>query len=221
MRPFHLFTLIVLLNLSAKSYAQSNGCTYLTLDKMNVIYVGLDNPVTIHSNNLVPEEVYLEMDKGMIEAKGQGHYIIKTSKEGIYNLSIYHKDPKTNRKNIISTQTIRARHIPLPQLTLTGVPLGSNAINASDIKSITGITCIYSNFDFQLNAAVESFDLTIIPASGKRFKLNNQGSSFSPQTIQLLNNCKTGDLVIFSNIIAGEKITGKTFHCNALSYFVQ
>lgn len=165
------------------------------LDKMNVVYIGVDNPITVSSGagaektNVVPSGGGLTITKGA----GPGKYIARaTSPDLKANLKVSVTGGKS------SDFPIRVKRIPDPVPTLGGKLRGGNA-QPGTIKAQTGIVPVLDNFDFEARFNVESYDMVFV-SKGEIFRATTQGPLFNAQMQTFLSRAKPKDVVYLEEI---------------------
>jgi gliding motility-associated protein GldM len=98
----------------------------LQLDKMNVFYIGVPNPVTVAAAGYSVEDVSLEIPDAKIEGE-KGHYAISGfTKIGKINVKINAKTKDGSIKNV-GNMEIRVKRIPDPVARLGGSSSGTDA----------------------------------------------------------------------------------------------
>jgi gliding motility-associated protein GldM len=148
----------------------SPGGASVGLDKMNVMYIGVDNPVTIASSS--------GWDKTSVSASGGG--ISLSGSNGKYTARV---NSVTDDCTITvtsdgkpSTFKFRVRTVPEAQAYVGGQLSGSN-VNAGAFKAQPGVQAGIKNFPFELNYDVVSYtftcdtddDIVSVPAQGAAF----------------------------------------------------
>jgi gliding motility-associated protein GldM len=164
------------------------------LDKMNVVYIGVENPITISSGagdektSVVPNGGGITLSKA-----GPGKYIAKaTTPDMKAGISVSVKGGKT------TAFPIRVKRIPDPIPTLGGKLRGGNA-QPGTIKAQTGIVPILDNFDFEARFAVESYDMVFV-SKGEIFRASTSGPLFSAQMQTFLSRAKPKDVIYLEEI---------------------
>jgi hypothetical protein len=111
-------------------------------DKMNVLYIGVDNPVTIAASGLSSDEVFVTLSGGggaSIEGSGS-KYIIRptqqTSSANFCNIDVF--NTKTNQK--IASFPFRVKRIPDPQAQIGGKTDGK--ITEGEMKVQGGVIAV-------------------------------------------------------------------------------
>ena len=164
------------------------------LDKMNVVYIGVENPITISSGAGDEKTSVVPNGGGITLAKaGPGKYIAKaTTPDMKAGISVSVKGGKT------SAFPIRVKRIPDPVPTLGGKLRGGNA-QPGTIKAQTGIVPVLDNFDFEARFNVESYDMVFV-SKGEIFRSSTSGPLFSSQMQTFLSRAKPKDVIYLEEI---------------------
>jgi len=122
---------------NSKKEIQINGkelAVSIAADKMNVLYMGVDNPVSMNAFGKKLNQFTLtsENESVKIESTGDGTYNVKVSKAGKITLIATHiKSKKTQKK------TFKVKRIPNPTVLLAKNKGG--LINSGQFKSPAGM----------------------------------------------------------------------------------
>jgi GldM C-terminal domain len=105
-----LLALLTMLILYCIGYTQKFT---VAADNMNVLHVGVRNPLTVTVAGYPPEAVYLKTNKGTVEG-GSGSYTIMVDSPGAVKLTIFVKTKSSYKK--IGNAFFRVRQISDPVL---------------------------------------------------------------------------------------------------------
>lgn len=83
----------------------------IALDKMNVLYIGVDNPVTIAVPNVASDKIFVNIDNGSITGSN-GKYVVHVTKVGIASIQV--GTIKNDRKELLAEQVFRVKMMPDP-----------------------------------------------------------------------------------------------------------
>ena len=185
------------------------GGAAVMLDKMNVFYIGVPNPVTI-SSGTGWDKTHVSMAGGSISPAGggPGKFVVKVSAIGKASISV-----NADGKN--SSYEFRVKRIPDPVFAVG--PSKGGRIQSVIFKNQQFCRADLENFDFDARFSVVS---ATVYFSGANFSTIQQaqirGNSLSAISGQLAK-CIPGTSVTFDNVIvqgpdgASRKITGPAF----------
>ena len=133
----------------------------IAADKMNVVYRGLNNPLSVSFAGVADNKVSVTTDaKSSISKTSNGKYLLVPKKGFITNISAAATLDDGSR--VISTKEFRIKDIPSPVGKISG-KTGVVKLNKNDMIS-SRVLASFEDFVYDLKASVFSFDLTV---SGK------------------------------------------------------
>ena len=181
---------------NADSLLKQNGISVNAV-KMNVLYVGVDNPIEIYAAGRNADELLVDLEGGSLLKTSAGHYNAKVNAVGPCTLVV--SQSVAGVKMVLGKYTFKAKRLPDPQATLGGMLRGGKA-PPEKILSMTCVVPMLLLFDFDADFQVKSFTLSII-SDGKVTSAETKGSVFSKEMKELINSAKTGDLVVVQDIM--------------------
>jgi len=175
----------------------------MQLDKMNVFYIGVKNPVTVAAAGYSVEDVSLGIPDATIEGE-KGHYEISVTKPGTVDVSINAKTAEGLKK--VGGMVVRVKRIPNPIAKLNGQVGG--AMNAAVFRAQIAPAAVMENFEFDIKFQIISFSFSLIPKGGDiigPFKVENRaGCRFTGNANieAAMKRAKAGDKVLIDEIKA-------------------
>lgn len=160
-------------------------------DKMNVLYRGLENPMTISFAG-VPDSNVKVSAPGLRSASGQGKYIINPP-SGSQNLIVSVVATLDDGTKVNSKKSFRIKNIPNPVGKIAGKS-GSIKLNKRDVTT-SRVLADFGDFVYDLNPTVSAFDLTVLGET-----VTVSGNRLNPAAKALINNAPRRSLVIIDNI---------------------
>lgn len=179
-------------------YTVGSAGASLQLDKMNVMYIGVPNPITLSASGYNIEDVKPVMPWAELTSTGKGKYEAKVSKQGTYDYSITATGRGGSTGGAISSGKIRVKYIPPPTATVGGISSGRLAAAVAKVQ--TGVIAKLENFDFDTRFEVLSYRFGFVPKNDDYNEAENNGPRFSPAVMAFMNRSKPGDKWIFENI---------------------
>jgi gliding motility-associated protein GldM len=194
-------------------YTVGQSATAISLTKMNVLYIGVDNPVSIAASGGA-EQLNPTISQGSLEKVGPGQYIARVN-------SI--TDNCTISVNVAGKlagqQVFRVRTIPDPVATIGGYASGEN-IPAGAFKAQGGVGAYIKDFPFELNYKVTSFSIAADTDDGDIAEAQSQGNVWSNQARAIVNRVHAGQTVTIDNIRASGP-DGRTRKLPSLVYYIK
>lgn len=164
----------------------------ISADKMNVVYRGVANPLSISVPG-VPDNKVNASAPGLKKVKS-GKYIMNPPKAREVKIHVTAKLP--NGQTVNSSKTFRVKDIPSPTGTIRGQDGYQKMSKSSLAKSTVG--AVLKDFVFDLNLYVNEFKIKV---PGKP-TITCNGKRLSSQAVRAVNKAKRGDAIIIFDIKA-------------------
>jgi gliding motility-associated protein GldM len=194
---------------------QSNAS--IGLDKMNVLYIGVDNPVTIAASGGGDDKVnaVISGGGGSLTRVGGGKYIARVGAVTDDCKISVNVDGK-----LAGQQQFRVRPVPDAQAYVGGQPSGAN-MTAGAFKAQGGVGAGIKNFPFELSYTVVSFTFTCDTDEGDIISVPVNGNAFEGAVRTSINtHVKAGKMVTIDNIrVKGPD--GRTSSAPSLLYYIK
>lgn len=165
--------------------------------KMNVFYIGVDNPVQLQACGAALSDLEVEAQGGALTKQSEGMYTVKVEATGRCKLSVYVK--QGDKRKLVQEQEFRCKQLPSPYAALGGM-LRNGKATAEKIIGLKSVVPMLENFDFEANFMVKSFTMLVI-SNGKTQKAETKGNIYSKEMKTMLENAKSGDLVVVKDIV--------------------
>jgi len=182
-------------------------------DKMNVFYIGVDNPVTVAAAGVATSALRVTMTGGggTLKKKSGTSYNVKVTKPGETKIII-----KDTKKGKSFPFTFRSKRIPDPVVRLgkkqDGL-MGSGAFRAQP-----GLIAWLDNFDFDAKCRVQSYTMYYTRKRQDPVEIKGKGGRFSGKSLTVVRRAKPGDQYAFTNVKArcpgdkaGRRVNGLSF----------
>jgi gliding motility-associated protein GldM len=188
------------------AYQVFTGSAVISADKMNVLYCGLENPISVSVPGYPPDKVIVT-PTGMlswVKSDNKGGYTAKpvdniSVREATVNVSV-----KTDKGvTQMGTKTFRIKRVPKPKVllgTLEGGPISKVQIGVQSI-----VVAALENFVFEgLKYTVTKFQFTFVPkGAGRQVASETVNGQIIPANLKaLIQSARTGDLVLISDVTA-------------------
>lgn len=176
----------------------------IQLDKMNVFYIGVPNPITVSAAGYSLQDISVAIDGAQVTADAQagiGHYIVTATKPGKVMANINAKTDGGVKK--VGAMEVRVKFIPDPVAKVGGKTSGG--IPSSTLKAQIGVVADLENFDFDTRFVVTGYEISMIPKRGELqgpFKSDGPYLNKDKDIIDLIKRCKPGDRVFIESIKA-------------------
>ena len=183
---------------SHQLFAQTNNMAVISADKMKVLYIGIDNPISIAVPGITSDKIQVTITNGNITG-GNGKYIVRVNKatESIIEVTAEIRPGEFKK---VGSDTFSTRHIPSPKLCLGNYcddiffMSKEEFLENPEFKAEIGppfdvkFEIVSYSFSYQINDVA-----TTIAVNGK---------NITPEIIDIIKNQKDNNKVIFEEILA-------------------
>lgn len=173
----------------------------VSADKMNVFYIGVENPITASITGIRDDAVSVSISGGggqVRKAGGAGQYVVTVSTPGKANVNLSGKSK--DGSPVSGQKEFRVKYIPDPIPELGGKSGG--ALKTGELKAQMGIAAVLKDFDFDAKFQVEGFEITLAERGQDLLTCTNSGSKFGGQCQGLIDRAKVGSIYYIDNIRA-------------------
>jgi gliding motility-associated protein GldM len=168
----------------------------VSLDKMNVFYIGVPNPISVSAAGVSSNEVKVSGSGGGISLQdnGGGKYTVNVTTPGDASLTV-------SGGGASQTFQYRVKRIPDPNPRLGGNPKNKGGVMPNgEFKAQGGIAALLENFDFDAKCDVVGFEVTYLPKRQDPITAQNVGARWNPQVAEYINKAKPGDSYFFDDV---------------------
>jgi len=166
----------------------------VSADAVKVLYVGLDNPITVSGGAKGAEAINATIDNGSLRNQGNGKFIANVENPGTANINVSVDGKST-------AFPFRVKNVPLPTPMVGNS--GGGSTSAAQFKAQAGLRADLKDFVFDgVKYTVTSFYIVI---SGKGFEAQpfvkkNNGARFNTEIQEAVDRCRAGSVVSFMEI---------------------
>jgi gliding motility-associated protein GldM len=164
----------------------------ISADKMNVVYRGVDNPITVSFAGISGDKVKAAAP-GLVSAGKPGKYIMRPQAGREVAINVTGTLP--DGQNVSDKQVFRIKNIPGPTGALRGKETGTIKGPKSNLEVQT-VNAVLEDFDFDVNLSVTGFNIKVpgqptVVVSGN--KLDGRARA-------AVARAQRGDVIIISEI---------------------
>jgi len=184
----------------------------VSADKMNVFYIGVDNPVSVSAAGISSNEL-------KVSISGGGGNITKV---GSANYNVRVETPTDDCKIHVSggglsdSKLFRVKRIPDPVARLGNKEDGQ--MGNGEFKAQSGLIAWLDNFDFDAKCDIQGFRLVRVPKRQDPIEELNSGGRYGSDAKRIVEQAKPGDTYYFQDVKArcpgdkaGRKINSLVF----------
>ncbi|MBN8858457.1 MAG: gliding motility protein GldM [Sphingobacteriales bacterium] len=179
-------------------------------DKMNVLYIGVENPLTITAG-AGSEKVSASINNGSVSKAGGSKYIAKPKEPGTADVSVI-VDGKPAGK-----VSFRVKQLPPPTAMVGNLEMGQ--VSSAQFKAMGGVRAVLQNSEFEALYEVLSYTIADLGAADYN-PIANNGARWTGNAATVVSNLKPGKGVYIDNIKARGP-DGRTITLRPLSYILR
>jgi len=169
----------------------------VSASKMNVFYIGVDNPIEVSAAGVTSNEINVSMGGaggGTVKRAGGGYVVnVKTPTRKGEFAKVNVSAPGMN-----SYKDFRVKRIPDP-VPMLGKSRGGTMGNG-EIKIYKGLRADLSGFDFDAKCNIVGYNLLYAAKRKDIVRVVNAGSAFSADAKRYIGKASPGDKFLFDNI---------------------
>lgn len=175
-------------------------------EKMNVMYVGLENPITVSAAGVAPSELIVSVSGcgAKLKPNGNGKYMVSVLSKGECFVTVSAKQSDGTIRQQGAPIRFRVKQVPTPVLKIGGrEATGTLEFSKLDLAKIGGVGAVLPSFDFEgVNFVVSSYVFSMVNRKGVLEEIKVTGSSLPPAAKQLLADAKSGTKFYIEDVIA-------------------
>lgn len=131
----------------------------VSADYMNVVYAGVENPITISAAGIAPQNLVVSVDNGSIPQTGPGKFNIRVMTGTAVNVDVFAKTDNGTKKQ--GTVKLRVKKLPKPDLTISGKGEKDKSITKGELQAAQWLTAKPDGFVFNVPYKMLEFDMTL------------------------------------------------------------
>ena len=181
-----------------QTYQVARPSAVVSPDAMNVLYIGVDNPISVSAPG-IPKESLSVSGQGVTVSGSGGKYVARVTQPGTASISVSAK--MGDKTQSLGATDFRVKRIPKPQARVAGKSGG--AVAAAQIKGQNRIFAALDDFEFDAKFTISKFSMLIQkPRVDPMGPYQGTNGTFSGPMQNALSSVTPGSFVFFYNIIA-------------------
>ena len=167
----------------------------VSAEKMNVFYIGVDNPVAVSAAGISSNDLNVSISGGggSIKKVGNSNFIVTVSTPGECRVNV-------SGGGMRDSKVFRVKRIPDPVARLSKSQGG--AMGNGEFKAQGGVGAFLDNFDFDANCTIQGYKLVYVASRQDPVEVVNAGARYSDAARRLVNKAKPGDIYYFDDVKA-------------------
>lgn len=167
----------------------------VSADKMNVLYIGVDNPLSVSAAGVPLNQVSASCGPCGLRKTGPGKYTARPTKQGEGTISI-----SANGKNM-GSKVFRIKPIPDPVPKL-GTKKSGTSISTGEVAVQSFVQADLENFDFDARFQVQSFDMYLVSPGKSSWRGRGNGPQLTSEMRTNLGRVGPGWQIVITNVKA-------------------
>ena len=170
-------------------------------EKMNVFYIGVDNPIAVSAAGVSPTDLMVNATGGGVTKTGGagGKFVLKFTTSGECSISVSAKT-KEGSKPQGPAKKFRVKKIPDP-VAKVGGKTGNVEMKKSELATIAGVGAELAGFDFDAKFIVTSFELSAV-VKGALKSEPCSGNNLSAAASAIVKSAGVGSKIFVENVKA-------------------
>jgi gliding motility-associated protein GldM len=181
-----------------QTYMVAKPSAVVSPDKMNVLYIGVPNPVSVSAPGIAKEKLKLSMSGGSISGSN-GHYVVTVSSMGQATITVS-GELAPGKTAVLGSSLFRVKRIPDPKPQFAGKSSGTTS--AANIRGQDRLFAKLDGFDFDAKFNVTRFTLMIAKPRQDVVILSANGGELTSAMRSAMSSVTPGTTVVFKDIIA-------------------
>jgi gliding motility-associated protein GldM len=189
------------------SYVVGEPNVVVSPTAMNVLYMGIDNPIDVSVPNVSPDKIKIRVVNGTYKIgkiknpKGEffrGNWLIKPAAVG-RNVKVIVSADINGKPMQFAPLDFRVKPIPAPIAVFAGKSTGS--VQRATAAAQQGVFAIMPDFDFDLTYTVTGFSI-LFSDRGSDYEESSSGSNLTPAQKNLIGRLTRGKYLTIKDIQA-------------------
>ncbi len=182
----------------------------VSADKMNVFYIGVENPVTVSAAGVSSNDMKVNATGITLKKAGKGKFVATANRPGEAKITVSGGGLQATNFDF------RVKRIPDPVARLSKSSGGS--MGNGEFKAQGGVGAFLDNFDFDAKCKIAGYNVTYVAKRQDPVESVNGGPRYNAKSKRLVDQAKPGDIYYFDNVKAkcpgdpaGRKINSMVF----------
>ncbi|MES2267634.1 MAG: gliding motility protein GldM [Bacteroidota bacterium] len=180
-----------------QTYQVARPSAVVSPDKMNVLYIGVPNPLSVSAPGIPKEKLRVSVSGGSISGSA-GHYTATVNTIGTATVTV--SGEISGKTQTLGSTLFRVKRIPDPKAMFAGKSGGKTS--AANIRAQDRLFAKLENFEFDAKFNVTRFNLVIIKPRQDAVSYTATSGELSGPMRAAMGSVTPGTTVVFQDIIA-------------------
>lgn len=169
----------------------------VSADAMNVVYQGLDNPISVSVPGIPNEKLSVSASNATLRTTGSGKYNVKVTGGQTVDVNVF-ATMENGEKKSMGTMSFRVKKIPKPKAKFGDVT-DSGIMAKSKATSLLGLIAQYDNFEFNVISKITSFRMVVFTPNGA-LEFESKSNMLTPEMKQQIQLVRKNSRIMFEDI---------------------
>ena len=195
--PQKMIVILIAIFLNFQLYSQIENSVVVSADKMNILYIGIDNPVSVAALGIASDKLKVSISNGNITGSN-GKYIVQPlgGSESIIDVSAEVK-PGDIKK--VGSVVFKNKRIPDPSPCIGNYCNTSLYITKEELLKST-IVNVSLNMPFEIKFEIVSFVFSYLGENKNKVDIPVSGNRFTQDIINSINKMNDCGELFIENI---------------------
>jgi gliding motility-associated protein GldM len=180
-----------------QTYQVAKPSAVVSPDKMNVLFIGVTNPVSVSAPGIPKEKLHVSISNGSLSGSN-GKYGATVNSPGDATITV--SGEVGGKTMVLGSTLFRIKRIPDPKAQFAGKSSGSTS--SANLKGQDRLFAKLENFYFDIRFDVTRFTMYIMKPRQDAIIMSASGSELTPEMKRALGTISPGTKVIFGGIMA-------------------
>ncbi|MBK6524032.1 MAG: hypothetical protein IPG08_17950 [Sphingobacteriaceae bacterium] len=194
------------------SYMVAAPFSAVGADNMNVMYIGVDNPISASAAGFAPTDLVVNVSGcgAKLRSNGAGKYIISASTTGTCMMTVSARTPQ-GLKQQGPAKVFRVKNIPPPVAKINGKPvLSSLEMKLNELSTLSSLGAVCVGFEFPTTTLIKEATIVGYDKNGALQETKITNATLTPEAKRIIASTPVNKRVFIENIkvsINGQNMT--------------
>ncbi len=180
-------------------YIVARPALTVSAEKMNVVYIGLDNPISVSVPGVPNEKLTVTVNNGSLKNNGNGKFMLNVKNGNKTDVNVFATMENGEKRNM-GVMTFRVKRVPKP-VAKFGKITDEGKMTRNEMEIEKGIFASYEDFEFNVVCKVTSFRMSY-STQGVYIDVPVAGNQITKEVLDAYKKLKRNDKVRFEDIKA-------------------
>ncbi|WP_345948566.1 gliding motility protein GldM [Mucilaginibacter sp. PAMB04274] len=181
-----------------QQYQVAKPSATVAAEKMNVLYIGVANPLSVSAPGIPKDKLRVSMSGGSVSGSN-GSFTARVTSPGTVNVTVS-GEASPGKNQVLGSTSFRVKRIPDPVVMFGGKDGGQTS--TANLKAQDRVFAKLENFEFDANFNIQRFNLLILKPRQDPILLSTSGNQLSGQMRAAMASIVPGTRVAFTSVIA-------------------